>query len=177
MRLAAERFPWVESVAVARDWPRGLRVTVTEARPAAVGAFEDQAVLVSASGRVLGPKEGAPGLGWLWLAVAPPPAGAQLPEGSRAALTLIAAADPEVGARIRALRTDADGLLVGRLQGGPELRLGHRRSDGGKGEGARPGAREHRPGGRAGGLVHRPDGARATRARTRGLEPRPEVES
>jgi cell division septal protein FtsQ len=124
VRLAAERFPWVESVAVARDWPRGLRVTVTEARPAAVGAFEDQAVLISASGRVLGPKEGAPGLGWLRLAVAPPPAGAQLPEGSRAALTLIAAADPEVGARIRALRTDAYGLLVGRLRGGPDLRLG-----------------------------------------------------
>lgn len=124
VRLAAERFPWVESVAVARDWPRDLRVTVTEARPAAIAVFEDQAVLVSASGRVLAPKDGSPGLGWLRLAVAPPPAGAELPEGARAALVLIASADPEAGARIRALRTGADGLLVGRLRGGPDLRLG-----------------------------------------------------
>ena len=121
---AAGRFPWVESVDVSRDWPRGLAVRVTEAHPAAVAVFEDQAVLVSAAGRVLGPKEGTPGVGWLRLEVAPPPAGAEIPEGSRAALALIAASDPEVAARIRALRTGPDGQIVGRLTSGPDLRLG-----------------------------------------------------
>ena len=72
---AADRFPWVASVSVSRDWPRGMAVHVTEATPAAVASFGDQAVLVSAQGRVLGPREGTPGVGWLRLEVAPPPAG------------------------------------------------------------------------------------------------------
>ena len=121
---AADRFPWVASVSVSRDWPRGMAVHVTEATPAAVASFGDQAVLVSAQGRVLGPREGTPGIGWLRLEVAPPPAGADIPDGARPALALIASADPEVGSRIRALRVGADGTWVGRLSGGPELRLG-----------------------------------------------------
>jgi cell division septal protein FtsQ len=122
--VAAERFPWVESVSVARDWPRGMAVHVTEATPAAVASFGDQAVLVSGSGRVLGPHEGAPGVGWLRLQVAPPPAGAALPESAGPALAFITAADPEVASRIRALRLGPDGMWVGRLTGGPDLRLG-----------------------------------------------------
>jgi cell division protein FtsQ len=121
---AADRFPWVASVRISRDWPRGMAVHVTEASPVAVASFEDQAVLVSADGRILGPREGAPGVGWMRLDVAPPPAGAFIPVGARPALALIAAADPEVGARIRQLRADADGTWVGRLTNGPELRLG-----------------------------------------------------
>jgi len=121
---AAERFPWVESVSISRDWPRGMAVHVTEAAPAAVASFGDQAVLVSAEGRVLGPREGRPGVGWLRLEVAPPPAGADVPNGARPALEFIAGADPEVGARVRALRLAADATWVGRLTGGPDLRLG-----------------------------------------------------
>jgi cell division protein FtsQ len=121
---AAERFPWVDSVSISRDWPKGMAVHVTEATPAAAASFGDQAVLVSARGRVLGPREGTPGVGWLRLAVTPPPAGAEIPDGARPALALIAAADPEVGSRIRALRLAADGTWTGRLTGGPDLRLG-----------------------------------------------------
>ncbi|MGE0027928.1 MAG: cell division protein FtsQ/DivIB [Thermoleophilia bacterium] len=121
---AADRFPWVASVSTSRDWPRGMAVRVTEATPAAVASFGDQAVLVSAEGRVLGLREGTPGVGWLRLEVAPPPAGADIPDGARPALAFIAAADPDVGARVRALRLAADGTWVGRLTGGPELRLG-----------------------------------------------------
>jgi cell division protein FtsQ len=121
---AAERFPWVASVSISRDWPRGMAVRVTQATPAAVASFGDQAVLVSEEGRVLGPREGAAGVGWLRLEVAPPPAGAEVPEGARPGLAFIAAADPEVGARVRALRVGADGTWVGRLTGGPDLRLG-----------------------------------------------------
>jgi cell division protein FtsQ len=122
--MAAERFPWVESVSVSRDWPRGMAVHVREATPAAVASFEDQAVLLSASGRVLGPHEGAPGVGWLRLQVAPPPAGADLPESARPALAFITAAEPEAASRIRALRLGSDGTWVGRLTDGPDLRLG-----------------------------------------------------
>jgi cell division protein FtsQ len=121
---AADRFPWVASVHISRDWPRGMAVRVTQATPAAVASFGDQAVMVSREGRVLGPRDGAPGVGWLRLEVAPPPAGAFIPDGARPALALIAAADPEVGARIRQLRVGADGTWVGRLTDGPDLRLG-----------------------------------------------------
>jgi cell division protein FtsQ len=121
---AADRFPWVASVHISRDWPRGMAVRVTQATPVAVASFEDQAVLVSREGRVLGPREGAPGVGWLRLDVAPPPAGAFIPDGARPALAHIASAAPELGARIRQLRIGADGMWVGRLTDGPELRLG-----------------------------------------------------
>jgi cell division septal protein FtsQ len=120
----ARRFPWVESVSTARDWPRGMAVRVTEATPAAVASFGDQAVLVSAGGRVLGPVDGRAGVGWLRLAVAPPPAGADVPDGARPAVAFIAAAGPEVGPRVRQLQLAADGTWVGRLTGGPDLRLG-----------------------------------------------------
>ncbi len=101
-----------------------MAVHVTEATPAAVASFGDQAVVVSAEGRVLGSREGTPGVGWLRLEVAPPPAGADVPEGARPGLAFIASADPEVGGRVRALRVGADGTWVGRLTGGPDLRLG-----------------------------------------------------
>lgn len=124
MRRAADAYPWVESIAVARTWPRGLKVEVTQARPLAVAAFGDRSVLVAAGGRVLADREGAPGLGWMRLAAEPPPAGARLPEGARAALGFLAAADPEVAARVRALTPARDGVVTGRLARGPELRLG-----------------------------------------------------
>ncbi|HMO00861.1 MAG TPA: FtsQ-type POTRA domain-containing protein [Miltoncostaeaceae bacterium] len=121
---AADRFPWVASVSISRDWPRGMAVRVTEATPAAVASFSDQAVLVSAAGRVGGRGGGGPGVGGVRVEVAPPPAGADVPDGARPALAFIAGADPEVGARVRALQVGADGTWVGRLTGGPELRLG-----------------------------------------------------
>jgi cell division protein FtsQ len=124
MRLAAARFPWVASVSVERDWPRGVSVQVVQAEPVAVAASGRDAVLVSEAGRVLGPVTGTPGLGWLRLAQAPPAPGYALPEGARAALDFVAAVDPEVGRRVRALRVDERGLLTGRLDGGPQLRLG-----------------------------------------------------
>ncbi len=124
MQEAADAFPWVESISVARTWPRGLVVDVTEAEPVAVAAFGDQAVLVSAAGRVLGPREGSPGLGWMRLDAAPPAPGATLPDEARAGLAFMAAAPPEVAARVRALSLGRDGALTARLTDGPPLRLG-----------------------------------------------------
>lgn len=124
MRAAARQFAWVESITVVRSWPRSLSVRVVEASPAAVAAFEDQAVLVSADGRVLGVKDATRGLGWLRLESAPPGEGATLPTGARAELAFIAAAPPEVAGRVRALRATPQGLVTGRITNGPELRLG-----------------------------------------------------
>lgn len=124
VEAAARRFPWVEGAQVSRDWPLGMAVRIIPARPAAVATFGDRSVLVSASGRILGPLEPAPNVGWLRLEVAPPPAGGQIPDGARAALEFLTAADPAIAARVRDLRTDPDGRIVGRLKNGPQVRLG-----------------------------------------------------
>ncbi len=124
MRAAAREFAWVESITVVRSWPRSLAVRVVEATPAAVAAFEDQAVLVSADGRVLGVKDATRGLGWLRLGAVPPGEGGTLPAAARASLAFIAAAPPEVAGRVRALRATPEGLVVGRVTDGPDLRLG-----------------------------------------------------
>ena len=65
--VAADRFPWVESVRrVARLAARagGAR---DRGAPRRGRCLRGQAVLVSATGRVLGPEEGTPGVGWLRL--------------------------------------------------------------------------------------------------------------
>lgn len=123
MSAVAREFPWVDSITVVRRWPRALSVRVVPAAPVAVASFEDQAVLVSDAGRVLGVKDGTVGLGWLRLAESPPPEGGTLPADALAGLRFIAAAGPEVGARVRALHVTPDGI-VGRLTAGPELHLG-----------------------------------------------------
>lgn len=124
MRTVAREFPWVESISVDRRWPRALSVRVVEATPVAVAAFEDQAVLLSSAGRVLGVKDGSPGLGWLRLGESPPPEGGFLRPDMRAALAFIAAAKPETAARVRALHITKYGLIEGKLTAGPEVRLG-----------------------------------------------------
>ncbi len=124
MRAAARRFAWVESITVVRKWPRSLSVRVVEATPVAVAAFEDQAVLVAADGRVLGVKDGVKGLGWMRLTATPPVEGGSLAPDARAQLAFIAAAPPEAAARVRALHATAQGQIVGRITDGPELHLG-----------------------------------------------------
>jgi cell division protein FtsQ len=124
MRRVAERFPWVEAISVSRTWPRGLRVDVVQARPVAVASFGGQAVLVSDSGRVLGPPSGGERLGGLQLRAAAPQAGADLPELERAALSLFATLPPKMAARIGELAVDRSGSVTATLADGPPLRLG-----------------------------------------------------
>ena len=112
---------------MARDWPRGLAVHVVEARAVAAAASrEGRRCWCRSEGRVLGAGDrDTPGWAWLRLPGSPPPVGESLPDaGTRAALAFVAAAGPEVGRRIRELRVDRSGSLVGRLTHGPELRLG-----------------------------------------------------
>ncbi len=125
VRAAAAAFPWVASVSVQRDWPRGLTVDVSMAQPVAIAAAAGgEAAVVAESGRVLGPVPEDAGLGWLRVAAPPPAAGYALPDADRAALAFLAAAPPEAARRVRRLGMDATGALSGRIDGGPELRLG-----------------------------------------------------
>jgi cell division protein FtsQ len=125
VRAAAAAFPWVASVSVQRDWPRGVTVDVATARPVAIAAAAGgEAALVAEGGRVLGPVPDDAGLGWLRLQAPPPPAGYALPDADRAALAFLAAAPQEASQRVRRLGMDATGALSGHIEGGPALRLG-----------------------------------------------------
>ncbi|WP_217913042.1 cell division protein FtsQ/DivIB [Miltoncostaea marina] len=124
IRAAAASFPWVESLSVGRAWPRGLTVTIVQARPLAVAAAGDRAVVVAASGRVLEERQGNVGLGWIRLGEAPPAPGGRLAADQAALLGFLGAAEPAVAKRVRALQLGRDGMVTGRLDGGPELRLG-----------------------------------------------------
>lgn len=126
MRLAATRFPWVEDVVVSRDWPRGLAVVVVEARAAALAVpTSGPRVLVSESGRVLGPApDPPPALPRVRVPGAAPAVGSRLSGAPvRAALAFSAVLEPQIAGRVRALREEG-GALYARLAGGPELRLG-----------------------------------------------------
>ncbi len=124
MRAAAGRFPWVESISVSRTWPRGLRVVVSEATPVAIASFGGAAVLVSSSGRVLGPAEAGTRLGTVRLGAQAPAAGRTLPEDETAMLGFLDASRPAVASTVRDLHVDRAGQVSAHLMDGPELRLG-----------------------------------------------------
>jgi cell division septal protein FtsQ len=125
MERAAGPFPWVESITVVRNWPRALGVQVTQVRPVAHARGTDGAiVLVGANGRVLESVEGAAPLGWLTLPGPAPRPGAWLSDAESQILGFLAALDAGTAARVRDLRMGQGGTVVGRLDGGPELRLG-----------------------------------------------------
>lgn len=120
--------PWVASVDVSHDRPRGLRVAVTEAAPRAVAVAGDGSrYLVAADGRVL---DGGASVTAQYVATLPQiqvttaTVGDFMPSGTdRAPLTVAVAISPDVSARVRDLRV-ANGVLTGRLLSGPEVRFG-----------------------------------------------------
>lgn len=125
LRTVAARFPWVDDLVIRRDLPRGLRVQVIMARPAAVAVPEQgEPALVTEAGRVLGPAGSERGLARFRTAdLTTPAAGTDISGEPLAALRFAAAAEPEVAARLRSLRLER-GRLLGRLDAGPRLRLG-----------------------------------------------------
>jgi cell division septal protein FtsQ len=126
IREALAAFPWVGRVDVRRDWPWGIVVDVHQARAAAVVVpSRGQRMLVSASGRVLGPAPARPGLPRIRMDGPPPAVGGSLTSAAvRAPLAFLAPLPREIARRVRRLGFDENGLLGARLQGGPELRLG-----------------------------------------------------
>jgi cell division septal protein FtsQ len=125
MRAALTRFPWIEDVSLARDFPRGIRVEVTQAEPAAVAVpARGRKVLLTAEGRVLGLAPSRGGLARVRLAGTAPAEGGRVTEAdARRSLQLVRSLAPALAGRLRDLRVE-DGEMVGRLAGGPELRLG-----------------------------------------------------
>lgn len=123
LRRTAMQFPGVREIGVRRDLPFGVAVDVVPARPLAVAAGDGAPVLVSETGRVLGPAPERARVGWLRISGPAPAYGQPLPAASRAALTLLGTLPPEMSRRVRALHRRG-GRLEGRLTGGPELRLG-----------------------------------------------------
>lgn len=124
VRKALAPYPWVAGVTLHHNWLRGIDVEITQASPAAIAVTDDGARLaVSDTGRVLGEASGE-------LAALPryrvPAAriGAQLRgPAQRAPFAFLTAMAPASASKVRDLRFQG-GVLIGRLAGGPELRVG-----------------------------------------------------
>ena len=126
IREALADFPWVGRVEVRRDWPWGIVVAVRQARPKAVVVpSQGPRMLVTASGRVLGPAPARPGLPRIRMDGPSPAAGTRLTAAAvRAPLAFLAPLPKAIARRVRRLGFDTKGLLGAKLQGGPDLRLG-----------------------------------------------------
>lgn len=123
VREALAAYPWVEDVHLSHNWLRSADVTIVQATPVAVALTADgRRILVSSSGRALGvdgrgrelPTYRVPNLtigAWL--------------RGSaeRAPFTVLTSMSPVAARRVRDLRLQ-NGVLVGRLAHGTELKLG-----------------------------------------------------
>jgi hypothetical protein len=116
IREALAAFPWVGRVDVRRDWPWGIVVDVHQARAAAVVVpSRGQRMLVSASGRVLGPAPARPGLPRIRMDGPPPAVGGSLTSAAvRAPLAFLAPLPREIARRVRRLGFDENGLLGAR---------------------------------------------------------------
>ncbi|MEQ9093129.1 MAG: cell division protein FtsQ/DivIB, partial [Miltoncostaeaceae bacterium] len=123
---AASAYPFVESIRVTRDLPRGLVVEVFPARPSAIAVADDgTAVLVSHRGRVLEPADPAAQAthGTLRAGPSAPAVGDTLADGLMPAVAFLDALEPGLTERVRDL-TISGRVVTGRLDWGPELRLG-----------------------------------------------------
>lgn len=122
--LAVAALPGISSATVDRSFPSTLAIRVVAERPVALVPTGHGAVLVSATGRVMGAARGR-GAGLPVLAAAPsdvPGVGGVLRgEGLREEVR-VAAADWR-GLRVTAVARTADGL-VARLESGAQVRLG-----------------------------------------------------
>jgi len=113
-----ERLPWVASATVSRDWPRTVKVAVTERQPAARIAAGSSWLVVDLEGRVLAVDAAAPdGLApieWSGAAAAP---GAKV--SVPVDLVRLAAALPaDLRPQVAAVARDAGGLELRLAQGG-----------------------------------------------------------
>jgi len=126
LRQAMAAFPWVEDLHVERALPKGISVVVVAATAGLVAVPDvGPPMLVSASGRVLGPvPRRAPGVPRVRVGDMDLSVGSKLSDPVvTSGLILSAQLTPKVARRLLALR-EVRGALVGRLAAGPEVRFG-----------------------------------------------------
>ncbi len=124
MTAVAQRFPGVETISVARDWPLGLTVTVVPAEPfAIVAAPGERSVVVSSRGLVMGPVPHHTARPSILLSQPIPAFGRPLPSWAMQVLRFLAIVHQQTRPRIRNL-TYVQGQLIGHLDNGPVLILG-----------------------------------------------------
>jgi len=124
MTAVAQRFPGVESITVARDWPLGLTVTVIPADPfAIVTAPGERSVVVSSRGLVMGPVPHHTVRPSILLSEPIPAFGRPVPSWAMQVLGFLAIVHQQTRPRIQGL-TYVQGQLTGHLIKGPVLILG-----------------------------------------------------
>jgi cell division septal protein FtsQ len=121
-----EILPWVQAVDIERKWDGLITVEITERRAVALAMVaQDQWALIDSSGRVL--TEGLsyppdlPRLSGVHAAGVP---GSYMMEDSKALLSVLGALPSDLAQRVRSLRRDADGEILGSLASGREVVFG-----------------------------------------------------
>lgn len=123
VREALARYPWVADVHLHHNWLRGVDVQIVQAKPIAIAvSASGERLAISDTGRVLGPDTGARSLPTFQTVGARTGAWLRGP-AQRAPFEFLTAMSAETARRVRDLRLEG-GALVGRLDGGPMLRLG-----------------------------------------------------
>ncbi len=103
--------PYIESASVARKWDGLVTITVTERSPVAIAASSDGvAMLIDASGRVIGPHVAGDGVETVLIGVEAGAPGTVV-EGVAGALEVASLLTPGMRARIAGIATAPDGAL------------------------------------------------------------------
>ncbi|MGH9018291.1 MAG: cell division protein FtsQ/DivIB, partial [Acidimicrobiales bacterium] len=126
-RVAArvEALPWVAHATVARHWPSGVTVTVTERTPAAVIAGPGPAAsVIDAGGRVLTTAAAQPGTVVLVAPVTPGRPGSTLRAAAGPGLAALAAAPASLAGRLQHVIVAADGDVSLGLAGDVSVTMG-----------------------------------------------------
>ena len=121
-----EILPWVQAADIERKWDGLITVDITERRAVALAMVaQDQWALIDSYGRVL--TEGLsyppdlPRLSGVRAAGVP---GSYMMEDSKALLSVLGALPSDLAQRVRSLRRDADGEILGSLASGREVVFG-----------------------------------------------------
>jgi POTRA domain-containing FtsQ-type protein len=123
VRESLARYPWVQDVSVHHNWLRGIDVRIVQATPAAIAVTGDgRRLVVSDAGRVLGEASEVGGLPTYRVPALTVGAWLRGP-AQRAPFEFLRAMSPEAGRRVHDLRLE-QGVVIGRLATGADLRLG-----------------------------------------------------
>lgn len=123
VREALSRYPWVRDVSVHHNWLRGIDVRIVQATPAAIAVTGDgRRLVVSTDGRVLGQDTKERPLPVYRVASLTVGEWLRGP-AQRGPFEFLTAMSPQTGRQVKDLRLER-GVVIGRLAGGTELKLG-----------------------------------------------------